>query len=136
MFPFKADLNGSSPSNTYIKHKIYSYGGLARQMMIYIRWSLPLPPAWVVSWSCLGQLNCWRPWKNHFSHLVFFYLIKTLIEIPWMVFVGNIFQLKCIILKYSLIIVFPLHMLKVLRYCNVKSRAHALAYLNIEILLR
>ena len=32
------------------------------------------------------------------------------------------------------IIVFPLHMLKVLGYCNVKYRALALAYLNIEIL--
>ena len=26
-------------------------------MMIYITWSLPLPPAWVVSWSGFGQLN-------------------------------------------------------------------------------
>ena len=27
-------------------------------MMIYIRWSVPLPPpAWVVSWSCFGKLN-------------------------------------------------------------------------------
>ena len=26
-------------------------------MMIYITWSLPLPPAWVVSCSGFGQLN-------------------------------------------------------------------------------
>ena len=26
-------------------------------MMIYIRWSVPLPPAWVVSWSYFGELN-------------------------------------------------------------------------------
>ena len=27
-------------------------------MMIYIRWSVPLPPpAWVVSWACGGEPN-------------------------------------------------------------------------------
>ena len=49
----------------------------------------------------------------------------------------NGFCLKCFSIEmynFEIFIVFPLHMLKVLRYCNVKYRALALAYLNIEIL--
>ena len=51
----------------------------------------------------------------------------------------NGFCLKCFSIEmynFERFIVFPLHMLKVLRYCNVKygALALALAYLNIEIL--
>ena len=132
MFPFKADLNGSSPSITHKTQNIQLWR--PRQMMIYITWSVPLPPAWVASCFCFGELNIpgfgKHRWKKHLE--VCFWFDKNVDRNIMNGFCPKYFSIE--MYNFEIFIVFPLHMLKVLRYCNVKYRALALAYLNIEIL--